>query len=65
MLIVTQSGLDVHSNVFEAHLPPPGNATAIETGQDNLGRLAENVKIANNMFYAPASPTAASVTRHQ
>jgi len=51
MLIVTQSGLDVHSNVFEAHLPPPGNATAIETGQDNLGRLAENVKIANNMFY--------------
>ena len=51
MLIVTQSGLYVHSNVFEAHLPPPGNATGIESGKDNLGRLAENVKITNNMFH--------------
>ncbi len=51
MLIVTQSGLDVHSNVFEAHLPPPGNATGIESGLNNLGRLAENVKITGNIFH--------------
>ncbi|MGB9204453.1 MAG: hypothetical protein WCB94_10855, partial [Terriglobales bacterium] len=51
MLIVTQSGLYVHSNVFEAHLPPPGNATGIESGQDNLARLPENVKISGNMFH--------------
>jgi len=51
MLIVAQSGLYVHSNVFEAHLPPPGNATGIESGQDNLGRLPENVKISDNMFH--------------
>lgn len=50
MLIVGQSGSYVHSNIFEAHLPPPGNATAIETGQDNLGRLPENVKISENIF---------------
>jgi hypothetical protein len=51
MLIVAQSGLYVHSNVFEAHLPPPGNATGIESGQDNLARLPENVKISGNMFH--------------
>lgn len=51
MLIVAQSWLEVHSNVFEAHLPPPGNGTAIETGQDNLGRLPENVKISENIFH--------------
>jgi len=51
MLIVAQSGLYVHSNVFEAHLPPPGNATGIESGQDNLGRLPDNVKITGNMFH--------------
>jgi hypothetical protein len=51
MLIVGQSGLYVHSNVFEAHLPPPGNATGIESGQDNLARLPENVKISGNMFH--------------
>ncbi len=51
MLIVAQSGLYVHSNVFEAHLPPPGNATGIESGQDNLARLPENVKISGNVFH--------------
>lgn len=51
MLVIAQSGLDVHSNVFEAHFPPPGNATAIEMGQDNLLRLPENVKISNNIFH--------------
>ena len=51
MLIVAQSGLYVHDNVFEAHLPPPGNATGIESGQDNLAHLAENVKISGNMFH--------------
>ena len=50
MLVVTQSGLYVHSNVFEAHLPPPGNATGIESGQDNLARLPENVVISDNVF---------------
>jgi hypothetical protein len=51
MLIVSQSGLYVHSNVFEAHLPPPGNATGIESGQNNLARLPDNVKISNNVFH--------------
>src|ERR1019366_8745144 len=51
MLIVAQSGLYVHGNVFEAHLPPPGNATGIESGQDNLARLPENVKISGNTFH--------------
>jgi hypothetical protein len=51
MLVVVQSGLYVHSNVFEAHLPPPGYATGIECGQDNLGRLPENVKISGNVFH--------------
>ena len=51
MLIVAQSGLYVHGNVFEAHLPPPGNATGIESGQDNLARLPENVKISGNLFH--------------
>ncbi len=51
MLIVAQSGLYVHSNIFEAHLPPPGNATGIESGQDNLARLPENVKISGNVFH--------------
>jgi len=51
MLIVGQSGLYVNSNTFEAHLPPPGNATGIETGQDNTLRLPENVKISGNMFH--------------
>jgi hypothetical protein len=49
MLIVSQSGLYVHANVFEAHLP--GTATGIETGQDNLARLPENVKISGNVFH--------------
>lgn len=51
MLIVAQSGLYVHSNVFEAHLPPPGYATGIESGQNNLARLPENVKISGNVFH--------------
>ena len=51
MLIVAQSGLFVHSNVFEAHPPPPGNATGIESGQDNLGRLPKNVKISGNVLH--------------
>ena len=51
MLIVAQSGLYVHSNVFEAHLPPPGNATGIESGQDNLAHLPEYVKISGNTFH--------------
>lgn len=51
MLIVAQSGLDVHSNIFEAHFPPPANATGIESGQDNLLRLPENVKISANIFH--------------
>lgn len=51
MLIVCQSGMYVHSNSFEAHLPPPGNATGIEAGQDNLGRVPKNVKISGNVFY--------------
>ena len=51
MLIVTQSGVSVHSNTFIAELPPPGNATGIESGQDNLGRLPEDVTISGNKFY--------------
>ena len=51
MLVVTQSGLYVHSNVFEAHLPPPGYGTGIESGQDNLARLPENVRISGNVFH--------------
>jgi hypothetical protein len=53
MLAVTQSGLYVHSNVFEAALRAEGegNATGIETGQDNLGLLPEHVKISGNMFH--------------
>lgn len=51
ILIVNQSGTYVHSNVFEAHLVPPENGTGIETGQDNLGRLPENVKISENVFH--------------
>src|SRR5208282_2537013 len=51
LLIVAQSGLYVHSNVFEAHLPPPGNGTGIESGQDNMARLPENVKISGNVFH--------------
>jgi hypothetical protein len=51
MLIVAQSGLYVHDNVFEAHLPPPGNSTGIESGTDNLAHLAENVRISGNMFH--------------
>jgi hypothetical protein len=51
MLVVTQSGLYVHSNVFEAHFPPPGNATGIEFGQNNLARLPGNVKITGNVFH--------------
>ena len=51
MLIVSQSALFVHSNVFEAHLPPPGNATGIESGQDNLGHLPRNVKISGNVLH--------------
>jgi hypothetical protein len=51
MLIVSQSGLFVHSNTFEAHLRPPGNATGIESGQDNTGHLPEYVKISGNIFH--------------
>lgn len=51
MLVVAQSGLYIHSNVFEGDLPPPGNATGIESGQDNLARLPENVKISGNVFH--------------
>ena len=52
MLVVAQDGLYVHSNVFEAALRAEGegNATGIETGQDNLGRLPEHVKISGNKF---------------
>jgi hypothetical protein len=50
LLVITQSGVYVHSNIFEAHLPPPGNATGIEAGQGGPGRLAENVKISGNIF---------------
>ena len=51
MLVVAQSGLYVHDNVFEAHLPPPGNATGIESGQDNLGHLPRDVKISGNVLH--------------
>ncbi len=51
MVVVSQSGLYVHSNVFEAHLPPPGYATGIESGQDNVGQLPRNVKISDNIFH--------------
>jgi hypothetical protein len=51
MLVVCQSGLYVHDNVFEGNLPPPGNATGIESGQDNLARLPEHVKISGNVFH--------------
>ncbi len=51
MMVVSQSGLYVHSNVFEAHLPPPQYATGIESGQDNLGRLPTNVKISGNVLH--------------
>ncbi|HUK73851.1 MAG TPA: hypothetical protein VLV47_00080 [Candidatus Bathyarchaeia archaeon] len=51
MLIVAQSGIYVHDNVFEAHLPPPGNATGIESGQDNLGHLPTKVRISSNIFH--------------
>lgn len=52
MLIVSQNGIYVHDNIFEAHLPATsGNATAIESGQDNLARLPENVKISHNIFH--------------
>ncbi len=51
MLVVTQSQLLIQGNTFEAHLPPPGNATAIECGQDNTLHLPEHVKISGNMFY--------------
>ncbi len=50
MLIVSQSGLYVHSNVFEGKVSSAGNSTGIEMGQDNLGRLPENVKISENTF---------------
>ncbi len=52
MLVVAQDGLYVHSNIFEAALRAEGegNATGIETGQDNLGRLPEHVKISGNKF---------------
>jgi len=50
MLIAAQSGLYVHDNIFEAHFPS-GNATGIESGQDNLARLPDNVKISGNMFH--------------
>ena len=49
MLVVCQSGLYVHDNVFEASLAS-SNGTAIESGQDNLGRLPENVKLSANVF---------------
>jgi hypothetical protein len=52
MMVLSQSHLYVHSNVFEAHLQPPGYATAIESGQDNTGHLPEDVKISENVFHA-------------
>jgi hypothetical protein len=52
LLIVAQSGLYVHSNIFEAPLRSSGgNATGIESGQDNLARIPQNVKISNNTFH--------------
>jgi hypothetical protein len=51
MLVVTQSGLFVHSNIFEARIASFGNATGIESGQDNLAHLPEHVKISNNVFH--------------
>ncbi|MGA8428578.1 MAG: hypothetical protein WB729_02065 [Candidatus Sulfotelmatobacter sp.] len=51
MLVVCQSGLYVHDNVFEGNFPSPGNATGIESGQDNLARLPEHVKISANVFH--------------
>jgi hypothetical protein len=50
MLIAAQSGLYIHDNMFEAHLPS-GNATGIESGEDNMARLSENVKISSNVFH--------------
>lgn len=51
MLIVSQSGLYVHSNVFEGRIPSQGHDTGIESGQDNLARMPENVKVSNNVFH--------------
>jgi hypothetical protein len=51
MLIANQSGLYIHSNVFEAGIASPGHTTGIESGQDNLGRVPEYVKISDNMFH--------------
>jgi hypothetical protein len=51
MLIANQSGLYIHSNVFEANIASLGHVTGIESGQDNLGRLPEHVKISDNMFH--------------
>jgi len=51
MLAVSQSGLYVHSNVFEARIASLGNATGIESGQDNLARLPEYVKVSGNIFH--------------
>jgi hypothetical protein len=50
MLVVCQSGLYVHDNVFEANLPA-SYGTAIESGQDNMGRLPEDVKLSANFFH--------------
>jgi hypothetical protein len=51
MLVVSQSGLYVHSNVFEANIASLGHETGIESGQDNLGRIPEHVKISDNIFH--------------
>jgi hypothetical protein len=50
MLLVSQSGLYVHSNLFQGQESGPANATGIESGQDNVGRMPENVKISGNIF---------------
>jgi hypothetical protein len=51
MLVLCQSGVYVHDNGFEGHLPPLHSVTGIEWGQDNLARLPENVKISGNIFH--------------
>jgi len=50
MLVACQSGLYIHGNVFEAHLPS-GTTTGIESGQDNLGHVPKNVRISGNVFH--------------
>ena len=51
ILIASQSGLYVHSNLFEAPLQAKESDTAIESGADNLGELPERIKISGNIFH--------------